>query len=81
MYIYVYIYVYVKIKAADVDTLLQLLLYAPFVLLAQRLKALLVQDVAHIYTGTTDVVRGCWFLTPPLRLMLFSNITLLKFHY
>ena len=38
-----------------------------------RLKALLNRDVAHMYTGTTDVVRGCWFLTPPLRLMLFQT--------
>ena len=35
-----------------------------FCLLAyNRLKALLNRDVAHMYIGTTDVVRGCWFLT------------------
>ena len=69
----VYIYMVWNHKAACCQSVAAVAVRAFCLLAYNRLKALLNRDVAHMYIGTTDVVRGCWFLTPPLRLMLFQT--------
>ena len=72
-YCTIYIYLLWNHKAACCQSVAAVAVRAFCLLAYNRLKALLNRDVAHMYIGTTDVVRGCWFLTPPLRLMLFQT--------
>jgi hypothetical protein len=67
LYIYIYIYtlhIYINIFGVNQGSwcwhsVAAVAVSAFCTVGTQRLKTLLIQDVAHMNTGTTDVVRGC----------------------